>query len=127
MRRVAFAAVLDAAMLVLFAAMGRRAHDEGSAVSGVLVVAASFLIGYAVAWVVVRLDRTPFDVRRAALAWAVGIPLGLALRGLVFDRGLAPTFVVVALGVTGVLLLGWRAAADRLSRRRAAAGSPNAS
>jgi DUF3054 family protein len=121
-RRVTFAALLDAALVLLFAAMGRRAHDEGSAVSGVLVVAAPFLIGYAVGWAVARLDRAPLDVRRAGVAWAVGIPLGLVLRGLVFGRGVAPTFVVVALAVTGALLVGWRVAADRLSRRRAATG-----
>jgi DUF3054 family protein len=126
-RRVTFAAAVDAALIIVFAALGRRAHDEGSAASEALVVAAPFLAGYAVGWAAARLDRAPLDLRRAAVAWAVGIPLGLLLRGLVFGRGVAPTFVVVALAVTGLLLLGWRAAVARVAaRRRAGDGRPAA-
>ena len=108
MRRVAIAATVDAATIILFAALGRRTHDEGSAVSGTLVVAAPFLIGYVVAAAALRLRRDPFSVRRAAPVWAAGIALGMVLRGTVFDRGLAPAFVVVAFVTTGALMLGWR-------------------
>jgi len=52
------------------------------------------------------------------------LTLGMALRGLVFDRGTAPSFVVVAAIVLGVLLIGWRLAARVAGQRRrgAAAG-----
>jgi hypothetical protein len=115
MRRLSIAAAADAALIILFAALGRRTHDEGSAVGGTLVVAAPFLIGYAVAAAVLRLDRAPFSVRRAAPVWAAGIGLGMLLRGTVFDRGLAPAFVVVAFVTTGALLLGWRLVVARLA------------
>lgn len=95
-------------MIILFAALGRRTHDEGSAVGGTLVVAAPFLIGYVIAAAALRLSRAPFSVRRAAPVWAAGIALGMLLRGTVFDRGLAPAFVVVAFVTTGALMLGWR-------------------
>ena len=43
------------------------------------------------------------------MIWIVTVVVGLALRSLVFDRGIAPTFIVVALLTLGVLLVGWRA------------------
>ncbi|MGD9572255.1 MAG: DUF3054 domain-containing protein [Thermoleophilia bacterium] len=46
---------------------------------------------------------------------------GMLLRGLVFDRGTAPSFVVVAAIVLGALMLGWRLVVD-LSRRRSRPG-----
>ncbi|MEW6583397.1 MAG: DUF3054 domain-containing protein, partial [Actinomycetota bacterium] len=76
MRRVTVAAVVDALLILLFAAMGRRAHDEGAGVASVLSTAAPFLIGYAVAAAALRLHRAPLDLARGALAWAAGIPLG---------------------------------------------------
>jgi hypothetical protein len=47
--------------------------------------------------------------------WAAGITLGMVLRGTVFDRGLAPAFVVVAFVTTGALILGWRLALARFA------------
>jgi hypothetical protein len=121
MRRVTLAVVVDAALIILFAALGRRTHDEGSAVGGTLTVAAPFIIGYVIAAAALRLRRAPFSVRRAAPVWAAGITLGMVLRGTVFDRGLAPAFVVVAFVTTGTLILGWR-----LVRARFAAASADA-
>lgn len=123
MRRVAIAAAVDAAMIILFAALGRRTHDEGSAVGGTIVVAAPFLIGYAVAAAALRLRRDAFSVRRAAPVWAAGIALGMVLRGTVFDRGLAPAFVVVAFVTTGALMLGWRLVLARFAAASADARS----
>ena len=122
MRRVTLAVAIDAALIVLFAALGRRTHDEGSAIRGTLVVAAPFLIGYAVAAAALRLDRAPFRVTRGTLVWAGGILVGLILRGAAFDRGLAPAFVIVAIVTTGALLLGWRLVLGRFTT--AAAHAP---
>lgn len=102
------ALAVDLAMIVLFAAMGRASHDEGSAVGGTLLVAAPFLIGYVVAAAVTRLDRTPLSITRAALTWFPAIVLGMLLRRFVFDRGTAVAFVIVAFVTTGVLIVGWR-------------------
>lgn len=113
-RRTAAAMLGDLVLLVAFAALGRRAHDEdGSAVAQTFTIAAPFLIGYAVAGVSLRLDRDPFSLRRGTGVWALGLGLGLLLRGTAFDRGLAPAFVVVAVLVTGALLVGWRAVIAR--------------
>jgi hypothetical protein len=43
----------------------------------------------------------------------VTVALGLVLRNLVFDRGTALPFIIVATLVTGVFLVGWRMVAAR--------------
>ena len=106
--RTARVLALDVAILVAFAALGRRTHGEGDPVGGTLMVAAPFAIGWLVAAAAVRLDRAPTSAARAIRAWAIGTPLGLLLRHTVFDRGVAPGFVVVALVFTLVTLVGWR-------------------
>lgn len=116
-RAVVPVALLDLALIVVFAAIGRRSHDEGSALGGTLVVAAPFLIGYVIAAVAGRLDRDSRGVRRG-MAVAVGAAvLGLGLRGSVFDRGLAPAFVVVAVITITALLVGWRLIVARIAPR----------
>ena len=105
--------LLDLVLIIVFAVIGRRSHDEGTALVGTLTVAAPFLIGYAIAAVVGRLDRAPLSVSRAALVAVVAVSLGLVLRGTVFDRGLAPAFVVVAFVTITALLVGWRLVVPR--------------
>jgi peptidoglycan/LPS O-acetylase OafA/YrhL len=113
-KRTALAAGADLALLLVFAAVGRRSHDgDASPALDTLTIAAPFLIGYALAALALRLDRDPVGVRRGATVWAVGLVLGMVLRGTVFDRGLAPAFLVVAVLTTGALLVGWRAVAAR--------------
>lgn len=107
--------VIDLALIIVFAVIGRRSHDEGTALTGTLTVAAPFLIGYAIAAAVGRLDRAPLGVRRGALVAVVGVAIGLVLRGTLFDRGLAPAFVVVAFATITALLVGWRLVAARIT------------
>ena len=103
------AALADAACVVAFAALGRAGHDEeGSAVGGALAVAAPFLVGGALGWAVAQGWRAPLSLRTGAAAWAGALVLGMLLRNLAWDRGTAPSFVIVTAIVLGVLLLGWR-------------------
>lgn len=102
--------VLDAALVTGFAALGRSSHEEGVSLSGVLTVAAPFLIGTAAGWLVSRAWRAPAAVSTGVVVWAVTVAGGMALRGLAFDRGVAPSFVVVAAVTLGVMLVGWRLA-----------------
>lgn len=46
----------------------------------------------------------------AAKTWALGVPLGVVIRSI--GRGYVPavSFIGVSLAVTGVLMIGWRAA-----------------
>lgn len=109
---------IDAVLVLGFAALGRRSHDEGSSVSGIVEVAAPFLIALVAGWLAARAWRAPLALRTGAIVWIVTVAGGLALRSLVFERGIAPAFIVVALLTLGVLLVGWRALAERLLPRR---------
>ena len=109
------AATTDLVLIILFAVIGRRSHDQGSALSGTLTVAAPFLIGYAIAAAFCRLDRAPRSARRGMLIAPVAVGLGLVLRGTVFGRGVAPAFVVVALITMTALLVSWSLVASRIA------------
>lgn len=109
--------VTDLVAIVVFAAIGRRTHDSGSAIVGTLTVASPFLIGYTVSAVATGLRKAPYSVVRALVAWAPGIALGMVLRHLVFDKGTALPFVIVAFVATALLLVGWRLVRRLMVRR----------
>ena len=111
--------LLDAALVIAFAALGRRSHDEGTALSGVLEVAAPFLIALAAGWLAARAWRARTALPTGVVVWTVTVVGGLALRSVVFDRGIAVSFMIVAALTLGALLLGWRAAARLTLVRRA--------
>ena len=84
--------------IVLFAVLGRRNHDEGTAVTGVLVVAWPFLAGWTIAWFATRLHRRPRVRGGRAPRPRRRDPDRPALR-VATDRGIAPAFIVVAVRV----------------------------
>jgi uncharacterized SAM-binding protein YcdF (DUF218 family) len=121
MRRLegpAAAAVVDALLVVLFVVLGRGSHDDGSAVGGTLRIAAPFLMALAAGWLLGRRRwATPLRIPFGIHLWGVTVVVGMALRHWAFDRGTAPSFIVVAAIVLGAFLLGWRAVAARLLAR----------
>lgn len=115
---VAFA--IDIAAVVLFVAIGRRSHDEsGSVIGGIVAVAAPLLIGLVVGWVVARAWTSPAALQTGAIIWVTTVVLGMALRRLVFDRGIATAFIIVTTVMLCLFLLGWRLLAEQLAKRRA--------
>ena len=112
-RRTVLAAVADVAAILVFVAIGRRNHQEGEAVDGIVTVAAPFLIALVAGWVAARAWARPTQVAAAFIIWPVTVALGMVLRNLVFDRGTAVSFVIVATVFTGVFLVGWRLVAAR--------------
>ena len=94
--------------MVLFVAIGRRNHDEGTAIDGIATVAAPFLIALAIAWLSSRAWRTPGSMRTSVIVWLVTAFGGLELRRFVFDRGTATPFVIVATLVLGAFIVGGR-------------------
>ncbi len=121
-RRTLFlAAAADAALIVLFAAIGRDAHQRGEIITGVLATAWPFLAGAAAAWLALRLWRSPLALWPAGVAvWLGTVAIGMLLRAATGQVVVLP-FVIVALLVLGVFLLGWRllaGAARRLRTRR---------
>jgi hypothetical protein len=108
------AAVADVVALVLFAALGRNNH---SSASSPLEIAAPFIVGGAVGWVIARGWRDPFALATGVQVWLATVVVGMFLRWGVWDRGVQLSFVIVATLFTGLFLLGWRAVAGRLDRR----------
>ena len=118
-RRAVGAFVLDVLLVVLFAAIGRRSHDESGAAAGVLSTAGPFLAGLVLGWVVSLAVRrsAPVSVSSAVSVWFATVFFGMVLRVLT-GRGIAVSFVIVASVVLAVFLLGWRWAAGFIARRR---------
>lgn len=119
---VPVAALLDVLGVVGFVLLGRRSHDEGDGLSAVLEIAAPFLIALAVAWIGSRAWRRVTALAVAGTIAAVTVGLGLGLRRVAFERGIAFGFVVVTTIVLGGYLLAWRAVARLIARRRARHG-----
>lgn len=104
-------------IFVFFAVVGRATHEMGLGVSPlltVLAVAAPFAVPWLIlAWV---LNAFQLDIIRqprrmlftTAFAWLCGGSIGLVARTLILQRPLLPAFATAALGINGVLLLGWR-------------------
>jgi len=110
-------AIVDVVTVVVFVAIGRRNHDEGTALSGVLGVAAPFLIALGISWIGLRTWNEPFTRRSWVATWIITVFVGLLLRRLVFDRGIATAFIIVATITLGVLLGLGRKLSHRLSAK----------
>ena len=113
----------DVAAILIFCALGRRSHDEGVSVGGLAKTSWPFLSGTAFGWLVAGGWRRPAAVApTGVIVWVSTVVIGMLLRKA-SSASVAGGFVVVASTVTGVFLLGWRAALERapelLARRRA--------
>lgn len=115
---VVLAAVLDAALLTVFAAIGRGSHARAATIAGLWETAWPFLAGAALMWLVLRAWRNPFHLVRVGLPLAAGTVLvGMLLRALA-GQGTALPFVIVATTTTLLFLCGWRAVAALVLRLR---------
>jgi hypothetical protein len=116
-RQLGLAVGLDVFAIVVFVAIGRRTHDEGSVFIEVLKTAAPFLIGLAVGWGLVKAWRRPTKVFTGIAIWPIVLLVGMVVRRIAFDRGTAPSFVIVATLFVGATLVGWRLAYRAIVRR----------
>ena len=101
----------------MFVAIGRRNHDEGTTFLNILGVAAPFLIALSASWLVLRTWRGPFNRASLVATWVITVAGGLFLRRVVFDRGIATAFIIVATITLGVLLGLGRKLSHRLSAK----------
>ena len=116
-RAVVTTAIVDVVAVVVFVAIGRRNHNEGTALSGVMSVAAPFLIALGISWIGLRTWREPFNRASMVATWVITVVIGLLLRRLVFDRGIATSFIIVATITLGVLLSLGRLLSRKLSAK----------
>lgn len=109
-------ASLDAALVLVFALVGRASHGEG--LLGVLTTWWPFLGGLAIGWLVLRAWRSPRRIVWTGIGvWLCTVAGGMLLR-LASGQGVQPSFIVVATIVLGLFLLGWRAIALLAARLR---------
>ena len=114
-RAVITTAIVDVVAVVVFVAIGRRNHDEGTALSGVISVAAPFLIALGISWIGLRTWREPFNRASLVATWVITVAGGLFLRRVVFDRGIATAFIIVTVITLGLLLGLGRLLSQKLS------------
>jgi hypothetical protein len=120
MQRLGWLAYLfaDVLCVLVFCAVGRRSHDEGLNITGVVTTAWPFLTGTAIGWLAARAWQRPTAVvPTGVVIWLCTVVIGMVLRKA-SSAGVAVSFVVVAASVTAVLLLGWRAAVGLTLRHR---------
>ncbi|MCS5717256.1 DUF3054 domain-containing protein [Herbiconiux sp. CPCC 205763] len=115
---VVLAIVLDAALIVLFVAIGRQSHDEDSAIVGFLTTLWPFFAGAAIGWVASLAWRAPLRlVPTGVVVWGAAVVAGMLLR-ILSGQGVQWSFVIVTAVVLGVFLVGWRAVAVLVRRIR---------
>jgi peptidoglycan/LPS O-acetylase OafA/YrhL len=120
-RRRPTVVLVDLVAVLAFVVLGRRSHDEGSALAGIAATAWPFAAGAAVGEVaVLATRRRPESLTAGAIVTAGTVLVGMALRRLA-GGGTPVSFVVVATCVLAVFLLGWRLGTRLLARRRAMA------
>lgn len=124
-RRLLTGQSVDAALVLIFAAIGRSSHGEevlrglaGTVWPFLLGLLAGWLIAFAVGRRSVRGRFDPWRIRPAGLLiWAGTLGIGMLAR-VVAGQGTAPSFIVVAGVVLALFLLGWRALASVITRGR---------
>jgi hypothetical protein len=102
------AVAADAAVVLVFAIIGRASHDEGLTLAGVARTAWPFLVGAGAGLALTHFAHDdPRSTRAGVRVWLLAVVIGMVLRRLT-DAGTAASFLVVATIVLGVLFLGWR-------------------
>ena len=104
------AVVADVLVVIVFAAVGRSNHHESAGLAGIWHTAWPFLLGTAIALALSAFTRTdPLSLRAGVRVWLWTVVIGMVVRASL-GRGVAVSFVIVALLVLGALFLGWRIA-----------------
>ena len=126
--RVVALAVGDAASFLLFAAVGRRTHDEASGIIALLQIAETAL-PFALGWFAVspfagafRRGKTTGPSRmfaRTEFAWLLAWPVTLVLRWAIApDHNIPFSFAIVILLANAIFLGLWRTAFALIERWR---------
>ena len=118
MSRTALRAIaFDALCVLLMVVIGTRNHETDTGITGILFVAAPFWIAMSLAHLAPLLQRKNRKEQNAYVVWGYTVVMGMVLRNMVFDRGTATAFIIVATVFLGITMFGWRA----LLARRATA------
>ncbi|CAL9534873.1 hypothetical protein SUDANB121_04134 [Nocardiopsis dassonvillei] len=115
---VPLALAADLLCVLVFVVVGKTDHGTGTAVGAVLSTAWPFLAAALLGWAVSRAWRAPAAPwPTGVLVWAVTVVGGMLVRRVI-GEGTPLSFVIVTSLFLGAVMLGWRAAALLVSRRR---------
>jgi hypothetical protein len=106
----------DLAIFVMFALVGRETHASSD--PNLIVNALPTLMPFVLIWILVSVPMgvyrpkvyrfVPLTIIRTLAAWIVAGPIALYVRALLLARTAIPVpFVIVTMGLNGVLLLAW--------------------
>lgn len=106
-RTVMAAALTDAVMILVFAAIGRDTHQRADVLTGVFLTAWPFLAGAAAGWLAARAWPQPLSLKSGVAIWLGAVAGGMVLRALT-GQTVVLAFVIVAFLSLGLALLGYR-------------------
>ena len=101
--------VFDALCVLLMVVIGTRNHDTDTGINGILFVAAPFWIATSIAHLAPLLQRNNRKDPNPYVVWGYTVVMGMVLRNMVFNRGSACAFIIVAMVFLGITMFGWRA------------------
>ena len=110
-------ALADMVLILVFAAIGRDAHQRGDIITGVFLTAWPFLAGAAIAWLAGRVRQRPLSLSAGVIVWLGAVAGGMILRA-VTGQTVVVAFVIVALLSLGLFLVGYRALLALVRRLR---------
>lgn len=98
--------VVDAVLVIVFAATGRSSHAESLGPLAIFGTAGPFLAALVIGWLIVRLTKLQPSAPWPAgvLIYAVTLTSGLAIR-ILFGATAALPFILVTAGVLAVFLI----------------------
>jgi len=103
----------DALCVLLMVVIGTRNHKTDTGLSGILFVAAPFWIALSLAHLAPLLQRKDRKDPNTYVVWGYTVIMGMLLRNMVFNRGTAVAFIIVATVFLGITMFGWRAIVAR--------------
>jgi hypothetical protein len=104
---------LDALCVLLMVVIGTRNHETDTGITGILFVGAPFWIAMSLTHLAPLLQRKNRNDPNPHMVWGYTVVMGMLLRNLVFDRGTAVAFIIVATVFLGITMFGWRAVVAR--------------
>jgi len=107
---------IDFFFVLLFVVIGRKNHQHGESVAGVISTLWPFALGLAVGWLVLwRRGRTGASVADAGFLAGMTTLVGMVAR-VVAGQGTAVAFIIVTLLFLNLFFTGWRMLSRRVTR-----------
>jgi cell division protein FtsW (lipid II flippase) len=109
--------IFDVLGILVFVMIGRNNHDEESGLGYTLQTAAPFLIAMVAGWAFSQAWKKPEAWRTGLITWGTTLVGGMLLRRLLFDKGTASAFVIVATVFLALAMFTWRYVLRSIHRR----------